>query len=440
MKILVICGLLLELLLLAAAWLLRTVPARPDVAIWIIPVLLLASVPAALALWKAPHLDWSRARWWIIGIAVAARLTFLPVPLVLSDDAHRYLWEGHVQCAGFNPFRYAPHASELEHLRDENWKHVAHGHVSSAYPPLLLLLFRGVSALASEATVFKTVFMLFDLATLWVIVGWLRERRRNPAWVLAWAWNPLVILEFAGMGHEMTMAIFFFVLGVRWLERDRSPAYREGWATGAAMMSHVMAWPVCLAAIGPRRVWRWRYWLGVLMIAVPACWLFADAGTDAVRGLANFAGAWRFNGSVFELLVWLHPGESRPFFGDVWMVFLVPKLIAAGILAGIITWSWTRGYSPARSALATMAGVLLLSSTVHPWYVTWLAALTCVEFRPAWWLFSVTVLVSYVAKLVEWQTGLWTDSVWVRWIEYAPVFLLLGWHLARKAACRIPSL
>ena len=75
---------------------------------------------------------------------------------------------------------------------------------------------------------------------------------------------------------------------------------------------------------------------------------------------------------------------------------------------------------------AVLAGaVLLLSSTVHPWYVTWMVALTCVEWSLPWLAFSAFVLVSYAARVVELQTGVWVDAGAVRWMEYAPLFGLL---------------
>jgi hypothetical protein len=37
----------------------------------------------------------------------------------LSDDIHRYLWEGYLQSQGVNPFGFAPQAPELAPLRND---------------------------------------------------------------------------------------------------------------------------------------------------------------------------------------------------------------------------------------------------------------------------------------------------------------------------------
>ena len=39
-------------------------------------------------------------------------------PPLLSSDIYRYVWDGRVQRAGINPYRYLPDAPQLAFLRD----------------------------------------------------------------------------------------------------------------------------------------------------------------------------------------------------------------------------------------------------------------------------------------------------------------------------------
>src|SRR5690242_17050964 len=48
-----------------------------------------------------------------IAFAVVFRLSILFAPPYLSDDIYRYVWDGRVQAAGINPYRYIPAAPEL---------------------------------------------------------------------------------------------------------------------------------------------------------------------------------------------------------------------------------------------------------------------------------------------------------------------------------------
>lgn len=370
-----------------------------------------------MAVWRPPKLTW------IFLVAVLARLAMLFTPVTLSSDVHRYLWEGKVQRAGHNPYRLAPAAGELAALRDANWERVEHREVPSAYPPLLLLVFRaGTTPLA-----FKLLFTAFDLATLWLLVKLAGNR------VVIWAWNPLVVLEFAGNAHSMSLALAAFVAGLRLLELQRNcynhnknvvvPA--AGAMLAVAALAHVLAWPAVLAATLAARVKSWRFWAGFVLVTMAGFAVFADAGTGMVTGVMNFGARWRFNGSLFEVLRWLWPqARQRELAGGVWLADEMAKRVAAGLLLAVFVWTWRRRYGPARAALSVTGAVILLSPAVHPWYVTWMVALCCVEFRLSWLVLSAGMVISYAARVTELATGVWADNVVVRWLEYAPFFVL----------------
>lgn len=400
-------------------------------ALALIYVVSLAFVPYLVAVWRAPRWEWRRARWFVVAVALLARIALLPLPPVLSEDAYRYLWEGKVQAAGFNPYRVSPDAPELTHLRDATWQQLTHREVPSIYPPLLLLVFRLGAAVSGTPVVFKFIFTAFDVVTLWLLIQLLRARGQNESLALIWAWNPLVILEFAGNGHEMSMPICFFVAGLWALQRGR--AELAGASFAVASLSHLMALPLALAVLLAGRVKRMSAWAVFVAILIVGFLPFADAGSQLLHGLVHFAGRWRFNGSLFELLVrWFDNNAARQVSDGIWILYERPKRIAAVLGAGVLAWTLLRRYAPSRAALAVAGALLLLSPTVHPWYVTWMVALVCMEFRVAWLAFSAFVIVSYVAKLTELQTGVWIDLAAVRWLEYAPFFGLLAWEWWRK--------
>src|SRR5689334_637884 len=54
----------------------------------------------------------------ILLAAVAMRLALVFVEPYLSTDIYRYIWDGRVQAAGINPYRYLPTAPQIAHLRD----------------------------------------------------------------------------------------------------------------------------------------------------------------------------------------------------------------------------------------------------------------------------------------------------------------------------------
>jgi alpha-1,6-mannosyltransferase len=70
---------------------------------------------------------------------------------------------------------------------------------------------------------------------------------------------------------------------------------------------------------------------------------------------------------------------------------------------------------------AALTVYLLLSTTVHPWYITTLVALTAMShfrFAAVW---SGLAILSYAA----YRTSAYTESLWLITLEYAIVFIWL---------------
>ena len=62
--------------------------------------------------------------WAVFLIALAFRAALLPLPA--NSDVNRYIWEGEVQNAGFNPYALAPDSPRLAPLRDFVWLSLIH--------------------------------------------------------------------------------------------------------------------------------------------------------------------------------------------------------------------------------------------------------------------------------------------------------------------------
>jgi hypothetical protein len=250
----------------------------------------------------------------------------------------------------------------------------------------------------------------------------------------------LVILEFAGMGHEMSLAIFCFVAGLWSLERRGRRDFKSEisnlksgpeWALAGVLfagsiLSHLFALPLIAAVIVARRIRAPGFWIPLVTLSVLLWFPFLDAGRHLGRGLLHFGSRWGFNASLFEALVWLFDDDRpRQLAGNLWLVYAWPKYLTLAAWLGVVAWAGYRRYEPARAAFTAGAAVLLLSPTVHPWYVTWMVALLGARRSAAWLLFSGTVLLSYAAKLTELLDGTWYESPLIRGLEYGPFFALL---------------
>src|SRR5829696_7184499 len=139
--------------------------------------------------------------------ALLLRLPLLPLPPALSDDALRYLWDGKVAAAGFNPYALAPAAGELTPLRDDSWPRLPHREVPTVYPPLSVAAFSIASRLPFPLLAWKLMATAADLLGCWLLLAVARRGGLPEGRTIWYAWNPLVALEVAGMGHVDALGV-----------------------------------------------------------------------------------------------------------------------------------------------------------------------------------------------------------------------------------------
>ena len=108
-----------------------------------------AATALKLARGSPRHSGTARAVVLLFALAFRASLAF--VPASLSDDLHRYVWDGRVQAAGINPYRYAPADDRLRFLRDEGWKAINHREIQTIYPPASEWIFLAAAAAGRPA-------------------------------------------------------------------------------------------------------------------------------------------------------------------------------------------------------------------------------------------------------------------------------------------------
>ena len=114
-----------------------------------------------------------------------------------SDDAWRYVWEGRVQQAGFNPYIDGPLNPVFAPLHDRVWEMVNHKEFAAAYPAGAQLFFHAmVAAGATGLLAWKFFFAALDLGLVALLVRW--AGAPHAIW---YAWNPLPIYAFAGAAH-----------------------------------------------------------------------------------------------------------------------------------------------------------------------------------------------------------------------------------------------
>ncbi|MSR60839.1 MAG: hypothetical protein EXS08_00135 [Planctomycetes bacterium] len=380
--------------------------------------------------------------------ALALRSLGLASELRLSDDLERYVWEGALLAEGVDPYAHAPDAPALESFQrrwPELHARVGHREVPAAYPPLAQALNAGVVCLAGGAQepqaarfALRLFYGLCDLGVC-VPLAWLLRRRGLPlAGVAVWAWNPLVVLEFAGAGHLDALAILCTLAALAALA-NRGPEARGGralaWlATGTALKLLPLAVvPFALRAVRGRGRAALAFFAAGLVCVLPFVLLSGEL--PRVGGLSAYAFRWE---SFSMLYRWIEPLFARTqLYDESWSD---PRRLARGLVFGVWlalgVWAWVRGYEPARAACWMVAGFLVLTPTLHPWYLTWIVPFLALRPSLAWSALVAAAPFLYW-PLERWRAqGTWAEPAWLWPAVALPFWGLLVCDAWRRRGAR----
>ena len=335
------------------------------------------------------------AVWMILGIAVLMRAVLLPAPPFLSSDIYRYVWDGQVQAAGINPYRYIPADPALERLRDPvvypliNRKDYAR----TIYPPAAQLVFAAVGQVSRGVTGMKLAMLGFEALGILAMLAVLRGAGLPAARILIYAWNPLALWSFACDGHVDAMAVG--LLGVALLARTRVRYGLAGALLGAATLVKVLPVAVAPAFVRGGRLW------GPMLVGTAVIAILYLPYLAAGSSLFGFAGGYGTEegydtGAGYWLLAGLgHLGLNT-------QGLLRTYLICAGLTLAALALqiAFGRDRAPASDAVALCrdAGLLAALTTCaasphYAWYYPWLALPAVVAPAPALiWLGAAPIL------------------------------------------------
>jgi alpha-1,6-mannosyltransferase len=191
----------------------------------------------------------------VILFAALFRLAIIFDPPRLSDDIYRYIWDGRVQAAGINPYRYVPADPALAQLRDAAiYEHVnRRDFAPTIYPPLAQMIFFAATRVSESVVWMKVLMVAFEACALCAIARLLASFELPRQRVLLAAWHPLMIWEIAGSGHLDAVMLCFVSLAL--LARRRNRDTLTGFFLACAALTKLF--PVVLApALQRRRDWK----------------------------------------------------------------------------------------------------------------------------------------------------------------------------------------
>ena len=335
--------------------------------------------------------------------AIVLRLLMLPT--AVSDDVSRYLFEGKLVREGISPYAQSADAESIAQYRDAQWQAMNHKDKPTAYPPLAELAFAAIGGVSYQSLAYKIAFVLADLLTLGAVLQLLRRRGLSLAFSGLYALNPIVLIAYAGEAHFDSLMVAALVWAVCAAEAGRTQ-----WAVALVSVATGIKWitlPLIPFFAGKRLVVGAVIAVGVLLL--PALY-FCDGLDSLLNALFAFGGTRSFNGLLYDCLL---------------LGLNVPRAVCSGIVmvlfAAVILWRWLwRERAPLDCHLRWILGALIvLSPTVHFWYLAWLLPFVCLRPSLPWVTFSLTGGVYFCV----WMNADWCLELWQQCLFWGPFVL-----------------
>jgi alpha-1,6-mannosyltransferase len=328
------------------------------------------TIPACLLAFAATHVaertPTNRALWVIFSIGIVLRVYVLLFDPLLSTDIYRYIWDGRVEAAGINPYRYFPAHDALADLRDATiFPRINRAdYAVTIYPPVAEFFFLIVTRIGENVNVMRLALLGCEAVSVTLVMLFLRRMERPTTRVVAYFWHPLPIWEIANNGHVDALAVALMLLGLWVALTGRAMRGAVLIALGALVKPHVA--PVFASVWRP---WDWKMPL-VVVAAIALCYLpylsvgwgvfgFFTKGYLTEEGIFSGNDLWVL--SVWRLVFGAHQGDVVAYGAVAALILLFVTLSAAR--------------RPNRTIASSLADtnmllliVLLLLSPNRPWY------------------------------------------------------------------------
>jgi alpha-1,6-mannosyltransferase len=344
---------------------------------------------------------------------ILLRLIFLFSLPNLSQDFYRFIWDGRLLTSGINPYLYTPdelikntipvipQAAELY----QGMGALSASHYTN-YPPVNQGCFAVASLLAGKSIigsviVFKFLIILADLGVYYFGKKLLQLLRLPTNKIFYYFLNPLVIIELAGNLHFEGVMIFFLVWSFYLLQSGKWQWAALAFAVSISIkLIPLMLLPMVWRYLGLKKTIGFYSIVGVVTVGLFTPFLSKEFINKFIETVALWFINFEFNASIYYLVREI--GYSIKGYNTI---HTIGKIIPIVMVLSIATLSCLRKNTQFKGMISTMLLALsiyfFLSTTVHPWYIVTLVALTVFTSYqfPLYW--SALIMLSYFAYANE---------------------------------------
>jgi hypothetical protein len=385
---------------------------------------------------------------WFIIFGILFRLALLPSEPFLSDDIYRYLWDGKIFAAGINPYKYAPVDIQLQEFRDQFvFPFLNFPEIATSYPPVSQFMFFINHYLGGSVLSWKILLFFSEIILFLVIFRLVQHFKLNKYRLLIYFYNPLLIIETYSNGHLEIIGVLFFWIGVYFFYQ-----HSDGKSIIFFVISIMTKFFPLISSI-PFLI---NKFIRKSTLLITLCFFlilpFMIGGILPLPGLFSYINRWEFNGGVYNLAIsimnlldvkeyqWMDlifSSHLETFYISYAFYYKVCALI---ILTALIfdqlkklrTTSGFRSINFIQRSFILTASFLLLTPTLHPWYLIWIIPFLVFLPNFSWLLLTFLIQASYFVLKEYALSSVWEESVWILLFQYVPFFVLLIWEYLDK--------
>jgi len=376
---------------------------------------------------------------WIV-VSIVLRVSLLFSWPQLSDDFFRFIWDGRLWASGHHPFAAVP--SEylklgIPGIDQELFNHLNSKDYFTVYPPVSQYVFWLAAKFSpgsvwGSVIVMRVVILLSEIATILLIKSLLKKFNFPKRNVLLYALNPLIILELTGNLHFEAMVILFLLLSVWFMSQQKSILSASAISLAACTkLVPLIFLPAFLGRMTVKKLLLYYVTIAItsLLIFLP----FLDWEViNSLQSVGLYFYSFEFNASIYYLV--REVGYTLYGYNIIqtvgWKLALIVFII-------ILFFVWIRMRQakykeeerPNQSFFLEWMWMLfiylLFTTTLHPWYITALLALSIFTSYRFVILWTGLIFLTYAGYTPD----SFHEVLWLTALEYGLVIVYLIYEL-----------
>jgi len=379
--------------------------------------------------------------------AVLARIALIPVFPLLSDDIYRFIWDGRLLINGVNPFDHLPthwltEAPVSFGLNTALFDQLNSPEYFTIYPPVCQSIFAisqwiAGDSLLGAAIVMKIFLVGSEIGSIYLLYRILTHLKIRQYAILIYALNPLIIIEISGNLHFEGAMIFFFLMAI-WL------LIKNKWTWSAIFLAlsiaskllPLMFLPFILSYYGWKKGMKYCLMVGGFCVLFFAPLLSTTFIQNFSTSLDLYFQKFEFNASIYYFFRWI--GQLIIGYNLIKYIGPILALVTVLIIGILAIRKKITGINDFLIAsLFAFTAYLFLGTTIHPWYLSipiLLSVFTNFKFPILW---SLLIMLTYIS----YGSDPFVENLWIVGVEYILVFAFFIYEirLYKLTTANIPA-